>query len=290
MIDFHTHVGNGRGIEQVRRHIAAHGGGVSVLLPIEPGPISASGSSMEMSTAVATDAHEEYPDETIAFCHVDPTSAGAIDRLHSLHATGIFKGFGEHKVRLPVDHPQNMEIYRLCGEFGWPVLIHMDYTGVYGSDFPAIERVARTLPGTVFIGHAMAWWTNISADAVADPQSPEFAEYPMGAVTPTGLTDRLLREYPNLYGDLSARSGYFALYRDAEFGREFVKRHRSKLLWGSDCPCVDGRGNLPNGTFRACLSGIMLPLLRDYCESKEHFDDITHNNAAKLLGLADDLR
>ena len=285
MIDFHTHVGGDRPIDTIRRHIDARGGGISVLLPIEPGPSSAAGDSASMSTQVAIEAHESHPDETVAFCHVDPLSPNAADHLHALQDTGIVKGFGEHKVRLHVDHPRNMDIYRLCGEFGWPVLIHMDYTGAFGTNFPSLESVVRSLPDTTFIGHAMAWWTNIGADAVTDPSSPDFSDYPMGPVRPIGMTDRLLTKYPNLYGDLSARSGYLALLRDMDFTRDFLKRHRKRLLWGTDCPCNDGRGNYPNGTFRACLGEVMLALLRDSCESQAHFNDITHNNGARLLGL-----
>ncbi len=285
MIDFHTHVGRDRSIDTVRQHIDAHGGGISVLLPLEPGPSSAAGESDLMSTQAAIEAHEAYPEETVAFCHVDPLSPDATERLHALRDTGVVKGFGEHKVRLPVDHPRNMDIYRLCGEFGWPVLIHMDYTGAFGTNFPVLESVVRSLPDTTFIGHAMAWWTNVSADAFTDPSSPDFSDYPMGPVRRVGMTDRFLSEYPNLYGDLSARSGYLALLRDTDFTRDFLKRHRKRLLWGTDCPCHDGRGNYPNGTFRVCLGEVMLSLLRDSCESEEHFNDITHNNGARLLGL-----
>lgn len=285
MIDFHTHLGKDRSVDNVRQHIDAHGGGLSVLLPLEPGPSSAAGDSHAMSTQASIEAHEGHPEDTIAFSHVDPMSPDAIERLHALHETGIVKGFGEHKVRLPVDHPRNMEIYRLCGEFGWPVLIHMDYTGSFGTNFTALESVVSALPETTFIGHAMAWWTNISADAIADPSSAEFSDYPMGSIRPLGLTDRLLSEYPNLFGDLSARSGYLALLRDPDFTREFLKRHRGKLIWGTDCPCHDGRGNYPNGTFRVCLGEVMLSLLRDSCESEAHFNDITHNNGAGLLSL-----
>lgn len=285
MIDFHTHVGRDRPIETIRRHIDAQGGGISVLLPLEPGPSSSAGNSDSMSTQVAIEAHEALPYETVAFCNVDPMSPDAIERLNAFRDSGVVKGFGEHKVHLPVDHPRNMDIYRLCGEFDWPVLIHMDYTGAFGTNFPALESVVRSLPDTTFIGHAMAWWTNISANAVADTSSPDFSDYPMGPVRPVGFSDRLLTEYPNLYGDLSARSGYLALLRDTDFTRDFLKRHWKKLLWGTDCPCHDGRGSYPNGTFRACLGEVMLSLLRDSCESESHFNDITHNNGARLLDL-----
>jgi len=40
-----------------------------------------------------------------------------------------------------------------------------------------------------------------------------------------GLTDRYLRDYPNLFGDLSAGSGLNAFVRDHEHGRAFLDRH-----------------------------------------------------------------
>ena len=285
MIDFHTHINKGkRSAESVRSHLDTHGGGVSVVLPIDPGP-SSSALDEAMSNEETIASAESYPNDIVAFCHVDPTHPDAKQRLKSIQKTGIVRGFGEHKVSLPVDHPRNMEIYELCGQFGWPVLIHMDYTGVYGSNFVALKKVVQSLPDTIFIGHAMAWWTNISSSAITDPASPQFSDYPFGPVLPGGLTDQLLTEYPNVYGDLSARSGYYALSRDETFGEDFVTRHRKKLLWGTDCPCLDGRGTFPDGTFRECLSYFMLPLLQKFCESLGHYNDITHNNAARLLRL-----
>ena len=96
----------------------------------------------------------------------------------------------------------------------------------------------------------------------------------------------MLEEYPNVYGDISAGSGLGALTRDPEFGRDFVRRHRTKLLWATDCPCRDGeRCNWGEGRQRECFAAQSLPLLRDYCESEEHFADITYRNAERVLGL-----
>ena len=99
------------------------------------------------------------------------------------------------------------------------------------------------------------------------------------------LTDRWLAEYPNIYGDLSAGSGLGALTRDPAFGKDFVLRHRSKLLWATDCPCRDSQGTLSGGRTRECFAGFTLPVLREYCQSDEHYADITHRNAEQLLGL-----
>ena len=59
--------------------------------------------------------------------------------------------------------------------------------------------------------------------------------YPKTTVTPGGITDRLLSDYPNMYGDMSAGSGLNSMLRDEDHARDFLKRHQDKLLFGSDC-------------------------------------------------------
>ena len=44
----------------------------------------------------------------------------------------------------------------------------------------------------------------------------------------------MLSTYPNLYGDLSARSGFTAITRDPSFGLDFLERQQDKLLFGTD--------------------------------------------------------
>ena len=179
-----------------------------------------------------------------------------------------------------------MDVYRLCGEFGWPVLIHMDYTGAFGTNFPPSKASFAPCPTSRSSDTPWAWWTNVSADAVTDPSSPDFSDYPMGPVRRVGISDRLLTEYSQ---PLRRPLRPVRLPRSPQ-GRPASPVTSSsatgtKLLWGTDCPCHDGRGNYPNGTFRVCLGEVMLSLLRDSCESEAHFDDITHNNGARLLGL-----
>ncbi len=178
------------------------------------------------------------------------------------HAEGA-RGFGEHKVRLPVDDPRSLALYRLCGDLGLPVLLHFEY-GVYNWNFEAFEIVLREFPRTTFVGHAQAFWANVSADAPRDPDAPGYTAYPKGPVQPGGLTDRWLGEYPNLYADLSAGSGLGALSRDPEWTRGFLHRHQGRLLWATDCPCRDGRGDWgPQAGQRECFAARSLPLLRE---------------------------
>lgn len=94
----------------------------------------------------------------------------------------------------------------------------------------------KAYPKTSFIGHANAFWANISADV------PDGVAYPAGKIVPGGLTVRMLSEFPNLRADLSANSGRNALDRDPDFAAAFFARHQDKLMFGSDCPCRDGHG------------------------------------------------
>ena len=123
-----------------------------------------------------------------------------------------------------------------------PILIHFQEVphtpteGVFATGFKNFEAILKAFPKTRFIGHADAFWANISAGYDND------VAYPAGKIRPGGVTDRLLSDYPNLFGDLSANSGNNALSRDPEFTPGFLKRHQDKLIFGSDCACTDGKG------------------------------------------------
>lgn len=178
-----------------------------------------------------------YPDRLIPFCGLDPRHRypGRFDPRPILveYAARGCRGFGEVLAGVPLDHPGLRAIYAVCGELGLPVLFHADH--LICSDEPGaprLERMLRQFPDTIFIGHATRFWAELSADATVERLTDN--PYPSGPVTPVGVTDRLLGDYPNLYGDLSAGSGYNALTRDPAFGLDFLERHQDKLLFGTD--------------------------------------------------------
>lgn len=81
----------------------------------------------------------------------------------------------------------------------------------------------------------------------------------------------LLREYPNLYADLSARSGLTSISRDREFGRSFHLELQDRLLFGRDH--FDTRlmdylkdSDLPGEAFGKITSGNALRLLDRYLD------------------------
>jgi predicted TIM-barrel fold metal-dependent hydrolase len=41
-------------------------------------------------------------------------------------------------------------------------------------------------------------------------------------------------DYPNLYADISAGSGYNAITRDKDFGYSFLEEFQDKLFYGTD--------------------------------------------------------
>jgi uncharacterized protein len=280
MIDFHTHIGHlGRTIEHLLAHADAHGVQQSVLLPID----GTSYPNERWPSAEALDEATLYPDRLIPFFHIDPRRPGALDRIRRAHRMGA-RGFGEHKIKLPVDAPESLAVYRLCAELGWTVLLHFQY-GVFNYNFTAFEQVLRSNPETVFIGHARSWWAHISADADTDPNAAGYDDYAPTRIVPGGLIDRWLEEFPNCYGDLSARSGFNALSRDREYARGFLRRHATKLLWASDCGCRDGAGDHGEEGQRECWAARSLPLLRELT-TPEDFKLITSTNAHRVLGMA----
>ena len=296
-IDFHQHImvpteydaGNARVGEHVVAHIDAHGGGKAVVLPLAKGNSTAMAKEKwgkdqtAMRTDYALQAYDRFPDTIIPFCHVDPLHPDALDEIHRYHEAGCM-GFGEHKVRLPVDHPDSLDIYELCGKLGWVVLLHFEYRN-YNYNFEVFDQVLESFPDTVFVAHAQAWWANVSAEVPRDWRAEGYTSYPPGPVVRGGLSDQWLSKYPNLYGDLSAGSGLNAISRDPEFGAEFVNRHWNQLLWATDCHCLDGKGNWESVKPRPCFASQTLPLLKEYCETEEKYHAITQGNAERVLGL-----
>jgi predicted TIM-barrel fold metal-dependent hydrolase len=151
-------------------------------------------------------------------------------------------GFGELKFHVEAAGPELQRMYALAADLNVPVLVHFQEVphtpaeGVFSTGFRNFEAMLKKYPTTRFIGHADAFWANISAGYAND------SAYPSGKIAPGGITDKLLSDYPNLFGDLSANSGNNALSRDPEFTEGFLKRHEDKLIFGSDCACTDGKG------------------------------------------------
>jgi predicted TIM-barrel fold metal-dependent hydrolase len=227
------------------------------------------------------------PGQLFLFTSVNVAEPDAIEVLTRSVKSGAI-GIGELKSRVEADGPEMRRVYELAADLNVPVLIHFqdfpqfDGDGTYNAGITRFPAVLQKYPKTTFIGHGDSFWANISAEV------PEGVSYPTGPVKRGGLTDRMLADYPNLYGDLSANSGRNALARDTEFTEGFLARHSRKLMFGSDCSCTDGKGAgqrsqqpLIKGK---CVARETLTALKRHAAS-EIFRRIAWENGVKLLKI-----
>jgi len=225
------------------------------------------------------------------FAATDVTKPDATAILTQAVTAGA-KGFGELKYPVAADGPEMRRVYDLAAELDVPVLIHFQDIGQpaapggYNTGIKRFATILKACPRTKFIGHADAFWANISADY------HEQESYPTGPIVPGGVSDKLLSDYPNLFADMSANSANNALSRDAAFTQDFLKRHQNKLHFGSDCNCEDGKGG-----GAAQNSASVAPRMRGKCvaqetlklltasTSKPVFQKLVWTNAQRLLKI-----
>src|SRR6476620_602379 len=101
------------------------------------------------------------------------------------------QGFGEMKFHVAADGPELRRAYALAADLHVPILIHFQEVdhfpneGTWSTGFAkTFESVLKAYPRTTFIGHADAFWANVSADYRNE------AAYPSGPIKPGGITDR----------------------------------------------------------------------------------------------------
>jgi len=248
IIDCHTHIGPVMEIDD-RVWLTADGlvdwmnrQGIdkAVLLPLE-NPEACYG---PFGTREALAEARRFAERIMVFASVDPRRPSAVKLLETAKLHGCV-GFGEHKVGLAIDDPLSVELYRAAGELGFAVLIHLDHLIVPTLNYdevglPRLEKLLKMLPKTNFIMHGPGWWAEIA------PKPATGVAYPPGPVAPGGAIDRLFSNYPNIFGDLSAGSGFNGLTRDPDFAAGFIERHWRRLLFGTDylrpgqhCPIIE---------------------------------------------------
>lgn len=237
-IDFQVHLGQRwadrtpMSPDDLLRWMDAHSVARAVVHPL----VSPEARMVPLTTHYVLEQTRPHRERLIPFCAIDPRHPSLdgvkpkIDLLRRYVEAGA-RGFGEHKIGLPIDDERNLELYAACAELDLPILFHMDgYRNTDEPGLPGLEHTLQQVPDATFVGHAQGWWASISGDVTAE----DMYGYPEGPVQPGGALDRLMDEYPNLYGDLSAGSGANAIQRDPEFGREFVIRWADRLLFATD--------------------------------------------------------
>jgi predicted TIM-barrel fold metal-dependent hydrolase len=228
------------------------------------------------------DLYHRYPDRIIPFCCLDPRFGGHspttdFSWLLAEYQEQGARGVGEITANLYIDDPLVINLFRQCGEAGLPVTFHLANRigGMYGviddRRLPRLERVLRECPDTVFLGHAMSFWAEVSADVDDETRGG----YPKGPVVVPGRVQELMSTYPNLYGDLSAGSGFNAIARDPEYGIRFLEEFQDRLLFGTD---------LCHHNQDAPIVAFFRQLREEKRISEAAYEKIAHANARKLFG------
>lgn len=280
IIDIHQHQHfKGRSDEVLLAHQRAMGVTTTVILPSARAFDRVAGDNSKRvdpirarraANQAAVDIVKKYPSHFVRFANEHPDTPGGLKTIRAYLTNGGI-GIGESKFKLPCDSTPIEAIAELAREFKVPVLMHFQHQA-WNMGLANFHRILEKFSEVNFIGHAQTWWGNI--DKNHDPK----VLYPKGPVTPGGLTDIYLREYPNMYADLSAGSGNNSMIRDERHARGFLERHQDKVMFGSDCNDTMGRGP-------GCTGARTIAAVRRLAASKEIERKILHGNAQRLLGL-----
>jgi predicted TIM-barrel fold metal-dependent hydrolase len=266
VIDIHQHTHySGRSDEDLIRHQRTMGVTRTVLLPAgSKYGLAAEAGGNDTAVAIA----RQLPSEYTFFANELPDIPEARSVLTKYLKMGAI-GIGEQKFPVDADSSYIDGIAEIAREFRVPVLLHFEFQH-YNLNFERFYKVLERHPAVNFIGHAQTWWCNIDRNCVQSEM------YPKTPVTPGGLTDRWLSDYPNMYGDLSAGSGLNSMLRDEGHARDFLKRHQDKLLFGSDCNDREGAGP-------KCQGSQTIAAIRRLAPDKQAERKILYGNAKRVM-------
>ena len=277
IIDMHQHVNfSGRNNEVLVAHQDAMGISKSVLLPAGS-PVDMEATHMGKSnglaarifgTMAAAKLAAAYPEKFEFFANEVPGLPETKANLEKWLKAGA-KGIGEQKFNLACDSEPMQLIYQIARDYDVPVLMHFEHER-YNHGIERMHTMLEKYPTVNFLGHAQAWWGNI------DKAHNQSVNYPKGKVTAGGISDRLLADYPNMYGDLSAGSGLNAIERDLEHAAAFFERHQDKLCYGSDCSDSVGHG-------AKCSGSRMLAQIRELAPDAKAQAKILSGNIQRIV-------
>jgi predicted TIM-barrel fold metal-dependent hydrolase len=221
----------------------------------------------------------------IPFCNIDPRAVSNspdadLGYLLRHYKDEGCKGIGEVMANLHFLDPKVQNLFKHVEATGFPLTFHIaptDKGKFYGlvdePGLPGLELSLQRFPNLKFFAHSQTFWAEIAPlQTVGDRNG--YPDYP---VNEEGVVPKLMRKYSNLYGDLSAGSGYNALARDEEYAVNFLNEFQDRLLFGMDicCPPVE----LPK------LPAFLRKLKEKNSISETVFSKIAKKNAINILDL-----
>src|SRR5579885_168953 len=268
IIDIHQHTNYaGRTDDELIAHQRKMGITKTILLPAgRKYGLAAGAGGNDTCVAVA----RRLPKEYVYFANELPDIPETREVLEKYLKMGAI-GIGEQKFHVDCDSQYIQLVASIAQEFHVPVLMHFQHN-TYNLHIERFHTILEKYPRVNFIAHAQTFWANI------DKNCDQVTLYPKGKVTPGGISDRLLSDYANFWGDMSAGSGLNALRRDEDHARGFLERHQDKLLYGSDCDDRVGEGP-------KCSGSQQIATIRRLAPSKKIERKILYDNARKLMKI-----
>ena len=268
ILDLHQHSPySGRTDDEMVAHQERMGISKSVLLPAGARyGLAAGAGGNEICYALV----KKYPQKFVFFANEGQSPDNTklvIEKYLKLGAIGI----GEQKFPVDADSTHVHLVAQIARDYKVPVLLHFEHN-TYNIAFQRFYRILEKYPTVNFIGHAQTWWGNIDKDLSQE------VLYPRTRVTPGGITDQYLTNYPNMYGDMSAGSGLNAMLRDEDHARGFLERHQNKLIYGSDCSDPAGHGD-------RCSGSKQIETIRRLSPHASVTRKIFWENGVRVLGL-----
>ena len=225
---------------------------------------------------------QKYEGRFSWFCNIDPrgiTNSPKADFSYWLtyYKELGAKGLGEICANLYFDDPRVENLFAHCEKNDMPVVFHIgpQLGGCYGLvdelGLPRLEKELQKFPKLKFFGHSQPFWAEISSDINDETRD----DYPTGKVIPGRIVE-LMRKYDNLYGDMSAGSGFNAVSRDPQFGFAFIEEFQDRLFYATDICAPENDMKLSHWLDNAVENNKI---------SRTAYEKVCRKNAERILGL-----
>jgi predicted TIM-barrel fold metal-dependent hydrolase len=175
--------------------------------------------------------------------------------------------------------PKMQNLFRHCQNASFPLLFDLSGVkdrayGIYDDcGLPQLRECLESFPDLIFIGHGPAFWSELGALREGESR----LSYLRTPIDAEGAVVKLMRDYKNLWVDLSAGSGYYAMTRDIDFTKHFLNEFSDRIMFGTDICFAEAPKEL--------LITLLNSLFHDGSLSLEKYEAITHTNAERLLGV-----
>jgi len=203
-----------------------------------------------------------------------------LEKYKELNAVGV----GEFVFNEFIDDYRIQKVFDCAEKLDLPILFHMSPTPgkSYGicddAGLPRLEAALKKYPNLKIIGHSQTFWNEMTPYDTTDIDLRY--TYFSGRIEKPGRLQYLLDNYPNLYCDLSANSGGFAIMRDPEYAIEFMNKYQDRLMYGTDCR--NPFGIYPLGGY---LDQLLISRTGDKTINFDVYEKICRLNAIRIFKL-----